>query len=366
MTKSVPVVIEKLKKMNVGYKIKIRPRKLKNGLHSLYLDYSSRGSRQKKTLTLFIVGDNKSKIKDENEINKAKLFRDKKEKEIYESNSGIKLFSEDNDKDFMGFFEKTAQQKQDYNYTVSLNYFKKFINKNTFFFSELTRDICLKYKDYLLKLPVKAHTAHHYFVTFKAVINLAVLSELIDINPANGMNIKYDEPQIEFLTITEVKELIEKPCKYPQIKNGFLFACFSGLRRSDLNKIIFKDIKEKHLYFRQKKTREIVRIKLNTIALGIIKKQKKIMKKNRIFSIPTGGRLSQRFKEWINFKSINQKITFHSGRHTFGTLLAAKGEGIYTIMKLMGHKNIKTTMKYVHLVDSRKDKAIDLLDEYFE
>ena len=119
--------------MNVGYKIKIRARKLQNGLYSLYLDYSSRGSRQKKYLRLFIVGDNKNKIKDENEINKAKLFRDKKETKIYESNSGIKLFSKDSDKNFLDFFEETAQQKQDYNYTVTLNYFNKFINKSTFF-----------------------------------------------------------------------------------------------------------------------------------------------------------------------------------------------------------------------------------------
>jgi integrase len=366
MKNSIPKIIDKLSKMNTGYQIKICARKMQNGLYSLYLDYSYKSSRQRKSLGLYVAGDSRSKIKDENEINKAKLIRDKKEKEIYESNSGIKLFSEDNDKNFMEFFEETAQQKQDYNYTVSFNYFNEFINKGYLLFSELTRDICLKYKDYLLKLSVKAHTAHHYFVTFKAVINLAVLSELIDRNPANGISIKYDDPKIEFLTITEVKELIEKPCKFPQIKNGFLFSTFSGLRRSDLNKISFKDIKEKHLYFRQKKTRETVRIKLNTIALGIIKEQKKVMKRDRIFSIPTGGRLTQRFREWINSESINQKITFHCSRHTFGTLLVTKGENIYTIMKLMGHKNIKTTMKYLHLVDSRKDKAIDLLDEYFE
>ena len=356
-------IFAKLNEMNTGYKIKIRTRELKNGLFSLFLDYFHNYSRQKKSLKLYITGE---KIRDENEINKAKLIRNKKEREIYESNSGIKLYSEDNDKDFMEFFEDIAQGKKDYNYMVSFNNFKNFIHKDTFLFSELTRDVCLKYKDYLLQMPVTAHTAHHYFVTFKAVINLAVLSELTERNPANGISIKYDDPKIEFLTITEVKELIEKPCKYPQIKNGFLFSCFTGLRRSDLNEITFGNIKGEHLYFRQKKTRETVRIKLNKIALGIIKEQKKIIRRDRIFSIPTGGRLSKRFREWINSDSINQKITFHSGRHTFGTLLAAKGEGVYTIMKLMGHKNVKTTIRYIHLVDSRKDKAIDLLDEYFE
>lgn len=54
-----------------------------------------------------------------------------------------------------------------------------------------------------------------------------------------------------------------------------------------------------------------------------------------------------------------QPITFHCGRHTFATLSLALGIDLYTVCKLLGHKNIISTQVYAKIIDASKRQAID-------
>ena len=54
-------------------------------------------------------------------------------------------------------------------------------------------------------------------------------------------------------------------------------------------------------------------------------------------------------------------ITWHSGRHTFATLTLTHDIDLYTVSKLLGHKEIKTTQIYAKLIDKKKDEAVDKL-----
>ena len=57
------------------------------------------------------------------------------------------------------------------------------------------------------------------------------------------------------------------------------------------------------------------------------------------------------------------KFRFHDLRHTFGTRLAEKGVPIHLIAELMGHADIRRTMKYVHAATLSKKLAAALLVE---
>ena len=52
----------------------------------------------------------------------------------------------------------------------------------------------------------------------------------------------------------------------------------------------------------------------------------------------------------------------HTLRHTFASHLVMKGVDLPTVMKLMGHADIQTTMIYSHLADEHVDKAVEKLD----
>lgn len=57
--------------------------------------------------------------------------------------------------------------------------------------------------------------------------------------------------------------------------------------------------------------------------------------------------------------SLAELITFHQARHTFATLSLALGIDLYTVCKLLGHKNIISTQVYAKIIDASKRQAID-------
>ena len=54
-----------------------------------------------------------------------------------------------------------------------------------------------------------------------------------------------------------------------------------------------------------------------------------------------------------------QKITFHCGRHTFATMMLDLGTDIYTVSKLLGHRDISTTQIYAKVLDKNKQEAVN-------
>jgi site-specific recombinase XerD len=69
--------------------------------------------------------------------------------------------------------------------------------------------------------------------------------------------------------------------------------------------------------------------------------------------------LNKHLKRWILRAGITKDITFHCFRHTFATLQLSHGTDIYTVSKMLGHKDLKTTQIYAKIIDDTKRKAAD-------
>jgi integrase len=66
---------------------------------------------------------------------------------------------------------------------------------------------------------------------------------------------------------------------------------------------------------------------------------------------------------WAEAAGVEKQITFHSARHTFAVMMLDLGADIYTVSKLLGHKEIQTTQIYAKVMDKNKQKATMLIPQ---
>lgn len=67
--------------------------------------------------------------------------------------------------------------------------------------------------------------------------------------------------------------------------------------------------------------------------------------------------ICRQIKKWIEVPRIKKHITYHCFRHSYATLQLAGGTDIYTVCKMLGHTNVRTTQVYAKVVDAKKEKA---------
>ena len=82
--------------------------------------------------------------------------------------------------------------------------------------------------------------------------------------------------------------------------------------------------------------------------------------------LPKGQYLNDLIKAWAKEAGLSKHVTFHTSRHTFATMLLTLGADLYTVSKLLGHANVKTTQIYGKIVDQKKDDAVSRIDKAFE
>ena len=213
------------------------------------------------------------------------------------------------------------------------------------------------------------------FARVMVALNKAVREGIILKNPGKDIDTVLKphagESTRAFLTLEEVKRMADTEYQ-PQndVKAAFLFACFTGLRFSDLRGLTWDGISRgpdgsMRLDIKMKKTGRDIFIPLSANALSFLPERGGIPDGSRIFRrLPAqAGNADVRLRTLAVKAGINKHVTFHVARHTFATLMLAYGADLYTVSKLLGHSNIRTTQIYAKIVDENKRKAVDLIPD---
>lgn len=213
---------------------------------------------------------------------------------------------------------------------------------------------------------LSSSTALSYFNRVRTALTTAYERRIIERNPANlARPIRAENSIREFLTLNEVKRLVETKCDQPFLKEAFLFCVLTGLRWSDIAHLTWDEVKGNnvdgwYIHFRQRKTKLCHALPITPQAkelLGEILESNRVIFRNLKYSSKTSTELCR----WAMAAGIAKRITFHSARHTHATLLLSHGVDIYTVSKLLGHKHVVSTERYAHMIDHKKVEALGKL-----
>ena len=255
-----------------------------------------------------------------------------------------------------------------------LHHLKSFYDNNIYI-NTINTKFCIEFTSYLINIvKIKVNSAKTYLQKLHAILEDALYLDYIEANPMPPLNKllpQYIAKEKEYLTVEEILKLQKATCQHEISKLAFLFACYTGLRLSDVETLKWDNIRKQGNYQMiikiQIKTNNEVRIPLSIHAIEILEyiKTRKYYDKNIIFNMYSRSTTYKDLNELARNAKIEKHITFHVSRISFVTLSVSAGISIFVISKLCGHTNIKTTQIYTRMTDMTYMNAIKSLDNLF-
>lgn len=323
------------------------------------LDYFFEGKRIRDTIkdVEFLPSDSKEVKKQKNAI----INKIKADLEIELANKSNGIISRKLRKaSFIDYFQSISEKKSPNTkiaWDNTLKYIIQFQGKKLSF--ENVNEAWLEsFSNYLLE-KVSQNSARTYLQKISTTLNQAVKQKIIAHNPYHHINtLKKVEKEVVFLEEDEVRKIIQTDFFNNEVKNAFLFGVYTGLRFSDIKALKWGQVKNNRIYLTQTKTQGTVAIPLGPSAKKLLSSQSK--ETETIFNLSdSNSSVNRTLRKLVEKTGIGKNVHFHSSRHTFATLLISSGTSIYTVSKLLGHKDIKSTLIYAKVLDEEKEKAIN-------
>lgn len=246
---------------------------------------------------------------------------------------------------------------------ISINRLKPYFGDNYIF--EITPQMIEKYKISRLKT-VSPATANRELSTLKNMYTMAIKWNYVNTNPVKDVRLFKEPPgRTRYLKPEEIKSLYSACSKkiYPII----VTAINTGMRKSELQNLLWSDIdfKNKRITIVNSKNNESRIIPMNQTIIKELQKLNKKSKSTYVFSDKNGnpsGDIKKSFLKALSKAKIKD-FRFHDLRHTFGSYLVMQGVDLKTVQQMMGHKDIRMTMRYSHLSPEHMQKAVESLDK---
>ncbi|MEX2230576.1 MAG: site-specific integrase [Cyclobacteriaceae bacterium] len=219
------------------------------------------------------------------------------------------------------------------------------------------------------------NSTQKYIRNFRKIINNAIKNDWLDKDPFKAYRVKLKDTKRVFLTKEELTALEEKQFainRLDQVRDVFVFCCYTGLSYVDVEKLTPKGIVKGHdgeywISVDRTKTGSPSSVPILPKALRIIEKYKddpRMINTGRLLPVISNQRINAYLKELASLTGIEKKLTFHAARHTFATTVTlSNGIPIETVSAMLGHKNFRTTQIYAKVVQEKISRDMQALKE---
>lgn len=365
--------------------VRLRMKSLANGSRSLYLDIYVDGNRRYEFLKLYLVPEKTRADKALNRDTLA-LANSVKASRIMDIQAGrFGMTVTHNDKIlFFDYFESLRDRKAGTTFQAwdqALKHLRRYEPDRFIplvridgrwvegFRRYLDREACVfdidLRKHNCEKSGLGTGTKALYFQKLAACFNQAVKDGIIVSNPMRSVERFHGpESQREFLTLEELRSLAAADCDDAELKRAFLFSCLTGLRWSDITKLRWSEIQKgedgMRIVFRQQKTRNLEYLDISPQAASFLEENGSGLVFPRLLSTTCTRNM---LKTWVARAGLKKHITFHCARHTFAVMMLDLGTDIYTLSKLLGHRDLASTQVYAKILDKNKQAAVARIPE---
>ena len=222
------------------------------------------------------------------------------------------------------------------------------------------------------------NSAVKYIRNFGKIIRICLANGWILVDPFANYKCKIKTVDRVFLSEDELQRMADKKFatdRLTQVRDVFLFCCFTGLAYADVKKLkrsqISKGIDgEQWIFTTRQKTDSRSAIPLLPTAAKLVEKYAKhplCINKDMPLPVPSNQKMNDYLKEIAAVCGINKTLTSHIARHTFATTITlSNGVPIESVSKMLGHSSIRQTQHYAKILDLKVSADMLLLKQKLE
>ncbi|MBI5374181.1 MAG: site-specific integrase [Candidatus Schekmanbacteria bacterium] len=276
--------------------------------------------------------------------------------------SDRKIVFEDFTKEYLDYSRANKEPSSYKRDCLSISTMKKTFEGHFLF--EITPQMIEKYKAERLK-SVSPATVNRELSCLKHMYTKAVEWKVVTASPLKGVKLFKEPPgRLRYLSAQDV-EILLKACSN-HLKPIVVMALNTGMRKSEILNLKWSqvDLKNRKLSVIKTKNNEVRVIPINETLSKELHILSKNVKSQFVFSDEFGtpfGDIKKGFAAALRRAKI-EDFRFHDLRHTFGSHMVMSGVDLRTVQQIMGHKDIKMTMRYSHLSPEYVQDAISRLD----
>jgi integrase len=220
-----------------------------------------------------------------------------------------------------------------------------------------------------------SNTQRLYVTVITSVFNQAIRDGIIKENPFRLFDRqelpRAVKPEMKYLSKEEVERIEAVETPHIEVKQAFLFSCYTGLRFSDIRRLTWEKIRqidnETKIVYRQKKTQKQEYLPLAKPALAILNDRGRKSDNELVFALQGNEQVNKKLKSILMAAGLAGKgITFHTARHTAAMLILRASGRLDVVKEILGHSSIDTTLRYAKADAEQQKEAIRKLDDFLD